>query len=130
MEIVDSVIDSLHEVDEDFELTDKGSLDKYIGVLIEDIDDTSFEISQLFLIKRIIAYLSLDEHNTRGQETPVGKPLLNHDLDECNHKHIKTKSLLYSLKVSGCSCWKTGVWRKRADLRKISTEAKKICADH
>ena len=42
MEIVDSVIDSLHEGDEDFEITDKGSLDKYIGVLIEDIDDTSF----------------------------------------------------------------------------------------
>ena len=31
MEIVDSVIESLHDGDEDFELTDKGSLDKYIG---------------------------------------------------------------------------------------------------
>ena len=42
MEIVDSVIKSLHDGDEYFELTDKGSLDKYIGVLIKDIDDTSF----------------------------------------------------------------------------------------
>ena len=42
MEIVDSVIKSLHDGDEDFELTYKGSLDKYIGVLIEYIDNTSF----------------------------------------------------------------------------------------
>ena len=67
MEILDSVIESLHDGDEDFELTDKGSLDKYINVLIEDIDDTSFEMSQPFLIRRIIAYLSLDEHKTRGR---------------------------------------------------------------
>ena len=60
MEIVDSVIDSLHDGDEDFELTDEGSLEKYIGVLIKDIDDTSFEMIQPFLIRRIIASLYLD----------------------------------------------------------------------
>ena len=62
MEILDSVIESLHDGDEDFERTDKGSLNKYIGALIEDIDDTSFEMSQPFLIRRIIASLSLNEH--------------------------------------------------------------------
>ena len=87
MEIVDSVTESLHGGDEDFELTDEGSLDKYIGVLIKDIDDTSFEMSQPFLIIQIIASLSLDEHNTRGRETLVGKPLLNRDLDGCPQKH-------------------------------------------
>ena len=81
MEIVDSVINSLHDSDEDFELTDEGSLDKYIGTLIEDIDDTSFEMSQPFRIRRIIKSLSLDKNKTRGQETSVGKPLLNRDLD-------------------------------------------------
>ena len=34
MKIVDSVIEPLHDGDEDFELTYEGSLDKYIGVLI------------------------------------------------------------------------------------------------
>ena len=87
MEIVVSVIESLHDGDEDFELTDKGSLDKYINVLIEDIDDTSFEMSQPFLIRRIIASLSFDEHKTRGRETPVGNPLLNRDLDGCPRKY-------------------------------------------
>ena len=81
MEIVDSVINSLHDSNEDIKFTDKGSLDKYIIVLIEIIDDTSFEISQPFLIRRIISPLSLDEHKTIGRETPVGKPLLDHDLD-------------------------------------------------
>ena len=40
MEIIDSVIESLYDGDGDFKLTDKGSLDKYIGILIEDIDNT------------------------------------------------------------------------------------------
>ena len=60
MEIIDSVINSLHDGDEDLELTDEGSLDKYISVLIEDIYNTSFEMSQPFLIRQIITSLSLD----------------------------------------------------------------------
>jgi len=48
MVIVDSVIQSLREGDEDFELTDEGSIDKYLGVLIKDIDENSFEMSQPF----------------------------------------------------------------------------------
>ena len=42
---------------------------------------------QPFLIRRIITSLSLDEHKTRGRENPVGKPLLNRDLDGCPRKH-------------------------------------------
>ena len=77
----------LRDGDEDFELTDEGSLDKHIGLLIEDIANTSFKMSQPFMIRRIIASLSLDEHNTRRRKTPVGKPLLNRDLDGCSRKH-------------------------------------------
>ena len=43
-------------------------------------------MSQPFLIRRIITSLSLDEHKTKGRETPVGKPLLNRDLDGCPRK--------------------------------------------
>ena len=88
--IVDYVIDSLHDGDEDFELTYEGIIDKYIGVLIEDINNSSFEMSQPFLAKHIIASLSLDENKTRGRNTPVGKPLLNRDLYGCprNHKWL------------------------------------------
>ena len=45
-------------------------------------------MSQPFLIRRIITSVSLDEHKIRGRETPVGKPLRNHDLYGCPRKHI------------------------------------------
>ena len=38
-------------------------------------------MSQPFLICRILEFLSLDENKTKGQDTPVRKPLLNRDLD-------------------------------------------------
>ncbi len=44
-------------------------------------------MSQPFLIRRIIAFLSLDEDKTKGRDTPVGKPLLNRDLDGVPRKH-------------------------------------------
>jgi hypothetical protein len=72
---VDSVISSLHEGTENFQLVDQGSIDKYLGLLIQDIDATSFEMSQPFLICWILGLLSLDKHKTKGRETPVGKPL-------------------------------------------------------
>ena len=87
MSQVDSVIKSLQEGDEDFELTDEGSIDKYLGVLIEYIDKTSFKMSQPFLARRILEFLSLDENRTKKRNTPVGKPLLNRDLDGVPRKH-------------------------------------------
>ena len=87
MKVVDSVISSLKDGDEKFELTDEGSIDKYLGVLIRDINSNSFEMSQPFLVSRIIQFLSLDENKTKGRPTPVGKPLLNRDLDGAPRKH-------------------------------------------
>jgi len=87
MTIVDSVISSLKEGHEEFELVDQGSIDKYLGLLIRDIDANSFEMSQPFLIRRILEFLSLDENKTKGRDTPVGKPLLNRDLDGVPRKH-------------------------------------------
>ena len=67
MAIVDSVIQSLRDGQEDFEVTDEGSIDKYLGVMIKDINENSFEMSQPFLIRRIIQFLSLDKNKTRGR---------------------------------------------------------------
>jgi hypothetical protein len=88
---IDSVISSLHKGTENFQLVDQGSIDKYLGLLIQDIDATSFELSQPFLTRWILSLLSLDEHKTKGRETPVGKPLLNRDLGGVPCKH----TLLY-----------------------------------
>jgi hypothetical protein len=56
----------LKEGHEDFELVDQGSIDKYLGLLIQDIDANTFKMSQPFLIHRILDFLSLDENKTKG----------------------------------------------------------------
>jgi hypothetical protein len=84
---VDAVISSLHAGGEKFQLVDQGSIDKYLGLMIHDIDANTFEMSQPFLIRRILEFLSLDETKTKGRDTPVGKPLLNRDLNGVSRKH-------------------------------------------
>jgi hypothetical protein len=70
MAIVDAVISSLKEGHEDFELVDQCNIDKYLELLIRDIDVNIFKMSQSFL-----------------SDTHVGKPLLNRDLDGVPRKH-------------------------------------------
>jgi hypothetical protein len=51
MAIVDAVIPSLKGGNENFDLVNQGSIDIYLGLLIQDIDSTTFEMSQPFLIR-------------------------------------------------------------------------------
>ena len=44
-------------------------------------------MSQPFLICQMLEFLSLDEDKMKGGDTPVGKPLLNQDLDGVPCKH-------------------------------------------
>ena len=87
MHIVDSVIKSLQKGNKDFELTDKGSINKYLGVKIDDINENSFEMSQPFLVQCLIHFFGLDKNKTRGRDTPVSKSLLTKDLDVSPCKH-------------------------------------------
>ncbi len=87
MAIIDLVISSLKEGHVEFELVDQGSIDKYLGLLIRDIDASTFEMSQPFLIRHSLEFLSLDKNKTKGRDTPVRKPLLNRDLDNVSWKH-------------------------------------------
>ena len=87
MAIVDAVISSLKKGHKEFQLIDQGSVDKYLGLLIRGIDANTFKMSQPFLICRILEFHSLDKNKTKGRYTPVGKPLLNRDLDGVPRKH-------------------------------------------
>jgi hypothetical protein len=84
MAIVAAVITSLKEGHEDFELVDH----RYLGLMIQDIDSNTFKMSQPFLIHHILDFLSLDKHKTKGQDSPVGKTLLNCDLVCIPQKHM------------------------------------------
>ncbi len=78
---INALIQSLHKGEENFVLKDEGLIDKYLGVDIRQLDETSFELTQSFLIKRITKFLGLKNRKTNEKKIPVGKPLLNKDLD-------------------------------------------------
>ena len=77
---IDLFIKSLMDGNENFELTDEGNVDKYLGVDIKNNADGTYEIRQLYLIRRIIDELKLDETISQKRPTPVAKPLLHKDL--------------------------------------------------
>jgi hypothetical protein len=56
---INKLIQSLHKGDENFVLQDEGSIDKYLGIEIKQLDDSSFELTQSFLIKRVTKFLGL-----------------------------------------------------------------------
>jgi hypothetical protein len=87
MDYIEALITLLHDGTESCILQDEGLIDKYLGVSITQLDDLSFNLTQPFLIERITAFLGIDEGRTNKRETPVGKPLLNKDLNGFPHKY-------------------------------------------
>jgi hypothetical protein len=84
---VDAIVSLLRTGEEKCQLIDQGSIDKYLGLMICDIDSNTFKMSQPFLICWILEFLSLDGNKTKGRDTPVRKPLLNCDLNRVPCKH-------------------------------------------
>ncbi len=64
MDRIDNLIQSLHDGDEDFDLTDDRSIDKYLGVNIKQVGKKSIKITQPFLIERITQILGIDNGHT------------------------------------------------------------------
>ncbi len=84
---LNALVTSLHNGDDNFALQDKGSIDKYLGVDISQVNGTSFQLTQPFLIKCITQLLGIDNGKTSKKLTPVSKPLLNKDLDGVPQKY-------------------------------------------
>jgi hypothetical protein len=68
-------------------LQDEGSIDTYLDVKIKQLDDSSFELTQPFLIERVTMFLGIDYGRTHEKLAPVGKPLLNKDLNGIPRKY-------------------------------------------
>ena len=92
---IDELIVSLQQ---DFNCTDKGEADRYLGVKIKS-EDRKMTLKQPQLIKRIIELLKLTEANLK--ETQVVKLLLNKNNDS---KEIKKDSFHYRSVVGLLSC--------------------------
>ena len=60
-------------------------IDRFLGINIKQICDNKFELSQPYLIERIVSLLRLKDNEfnveTNSKATPVGKPVLKKDLD-------------------------------------------------
>jgi hypothetical protein len=87
MDCINTLIQSLYEGDENFVLQDEGSIDKYLGVDIKQMNSSKFELTQPFLIERVTKLLGTDNRKPNEILTPVGKPLLNKDLDGVPQKY-------------------------------------------
>jgi hypothetical protein len=74
------LIKSLHE-------GGKNCTARQSGVDIRQLDESSFELTQPFLVKQITKFLGLKNGKTNDKLTPVGKPLLNKDLDGVPQKY-------------------------------------------
>ena len=85
---IDSFIATLTHGPENFVFTDEGTVDKYLGVEISRLSDgTGFELTQPFLIHRILEAANIDTRMTNSRPTPVVGPLLSRDEDGPERKH-------------------------------------------
>jgi hypothetical protein len=66
-------------------LTDEGDINKFLGIEINKITKNKFKLLQSFLIKQIDNLIGLGQNefevHTKTKISPVGKPLLNKDLE-------------------------------------------------
>jgi hypothetical protein len=66
MDCIEALITSLHDGTENFILQDEGSINKYLRVCITQLDDSSFNLTQPFLIEPITVFLGIN----KGQMNP------------------------------------------------------------
>ena len=84
MKDIDSFIFSMKHDTENFILTDNGDVNFFLGIKITQNEDSSFELSQPFLVDRLLSFLGLcnNEYQMDADKsaTPVAKGLLHQDL--------------------------------------------------
>ena len=104
MDRIDSFVESMKTGKENFVLTEKGDINKFLGIEITQLDDKRFKVYQPFLIDRIVIFLNIDTNDygmeTNTKPTRVGKPLLHKYLsgkprkEDCNY-HTAVGMLTY-----------------------------------
>lgn len=77
---VDDLIQSLREGHENFDFTDDGTLERYLGVDVKRHSDGRIELMQKHLMLRFLEVTGLDPKTVNPRDTPAVKPLLFKDL--------------------------------------------------
>ena len=81
---ITTFVQSLRDGPENFVFTEEGTLESYLGVCITKFSgNAGFEMSQPFLIGRIIKAIGFEMATTKGarENVPVAYLLLNKDVD-------------------------------------------------
>jgi hypothetical protein len=87
-DIIKVHVESLTHGPEKFEFTDESTMDKYLGVDIQKLDNGEFVLRQQFLIQRILAAIGIDPAETNSRPVPVHSWfLLSKDTDGPDRKH-------------------------------------------
>ena len=85
MKEIDDFVYSMQHGPENFDLTDEGDIDKFLGIEITPRKDGGFEMSQPYLIDRILAFLKLESNGhdvaPTDRMTPVAGQILDKDLE-------------------------------------------------
>ncbi len=85
MKDINTFVKSMKDSPKRYILTDEGYINNFFGIEIKEITKNKFELSQPFLIKQIVNLLGLGQNefdvHTNTKMTPVGKLLLNKDLE-------------------------------------------------
>ncbi len=85
MKDINTFVKSMKDGPKRYVLIDEEDMNKFLGIEIKEITKNKFKLPQSFLIKRIVNPLGLRQNgfdvHTNIKMTPVGKPLINKDLE-------------------------------------------------
>jgi hypothetical protein len=85
MKDINTFVKSMKDSPKRYVLTDEVDINNFLGIEIKEITRNKFELSQPFLIEQIVNLLELGQNKfdvqTKTRISPVGKPLLNKDLE-------------------------------------------------
>ena len=59
-------------------MTDEGYIDKFLGIKITQLDEKIFNISQTYMIDRIVLFLGVDNNNYGMKKMPSQIQLASH----------------------------------------------------
>jgi hypothetical protein len=118
----DRLIKSLKEGHENFDFTDDGDLDKYLGVDVKRHKDGRIELTQTHLIQRFLEVIGQDANKVNPRSTPAIKPLLFKDLEgalrKCQWNYRQAIGMLNYLTSTS-----------RPDLAMAVHQAARFCID-
>lgn len=85
MREIDKFVNSMKYGSENFILTDEGDIDKFLGIEITHRENGEFELSQPFLIQRVLNLLGIEDNGhdlpATIRLTPAAEKVLNRDLE-------------------------------------------------